>query len=70
MNSRIRELAEQAGFQYVRWGGGHGWIGDPNQSLDQFAQLIAVECINQCHSHKDSTAEKIIEAIKQDLGVE
>jgi hypothetical protein len=49
MNERIRELAEQAGFQYID-DEGIGWAGNYNASLPKFAELIVRECANQCLS--------------------
>jgi hypothetical protein len=43
MNERIRELAEQAGFQYIK-DEGIGWAGNHNASLPRFAELIVREC--------------------------
>ena len=43
MNERIRELAEQAGFQYIK-DEGIGWAGNYNASLSKFAELIVQEC--------------------------
>jgi len=39
MNERIKLLAEQAGFQYIREEG-IGWAGNYNSSLQKFAELI------------------------------
>lgn len=43
MNERIKELAEQAGFQYIK-DEGIGWAGDYTASLPKFAELIVREC--------------------------
>ena len=43
MNQRIRELAEQAGFRYIK-DEGIGWAGNYNASLPKFAELIVKEC--------------------------
>jgi hypothetical protein len=43
MNDRIKELAEQAGFQYIK-DEGIGWAGNYNASLPKFAELIVKEC--------------------------
>jgi hypothetical protein len=43
MNERIRELAEEAGFQYINEEG-IGWAGNHNSSLPKFAELIVREC--------------------------
>jgi len=54
MNERIRELAETAGWKKTRWGGGEGWCGDPNVSLEVFAELIVRECaaVANINSHQ------------------
>lgn len=44
MNKRIRELAKQAGFQYIK-DEGIGWAGNYNSSLPKFAELIIQECL-------------------------
>ena len=44
MNERIKELAEQAGFQYIK-DEGIGWAGNHNSSLSKFAELIVRDCI-------------------------
>jgi hypothetical protein len=49
MNTRIKELAEQAGFQYIK-DEGIGWAGNHNASLPKFAELIIRECADQCLS--------------------
>jgi len=46
MNERIRQLAEQSGFQYIK-DEGIGWAGDYNSSLPKFAELLLEEC---CHA--------------------
>ena len=43
MNERLKELAEQAGFQYINEEG-IGWAGNHNASLPKFAELIVREC--------------------------
>jgi len=63
MNPRIRELAEQAGFQYIK-DEGIGWAGNYNSSLPKFAELIVLETIN-CATHIEG-----IEAIKQHFGID
>jgi len=49
MNERIRQLAEQAGFQYIK-DEGIGWAGNYNDSLPKFAELIVKECAEQSMS--------------------
>ena len=43
MNERIKQLIEQAGFQYIK-DEGIGWAGDYNASLPKFAEFIVREC--------------------------
>ena len=72
MNERILELAEQAGFQYIKEDG-IGWAGNHSASLPKFAELIIQECTevtadwyknhNQYHMPPD-------EHIKAHFGVE
>ena len=54
MNKRIRQLAEQAGFQYIK-DEGIGWAGNYNSSLPKFAELIVRECceVAHCNVHVD-----------------
>ena len=44
MNDRIKALAEQAGFQYIK-DEGIGWAGNYNSSLPKFAELVIQECL-------------------------
>ena len=44
MNERIKQLAEQAGFQYIK-DERIGWAGNYNASLPKFAELIVRECL-------------------------
>ena len=44
MNERIKELAEEAGFRYIK-DEGIGWAGNHNASLPRFAELIVRECL-------------------------
>jgi hypothetical protein len=61
MNERIRELAEQAGFNISNDPiDGH----DFNYELEKFAELIVRECINACGSDFGT------KLIKQHFGVE
>ena len=52
MNERIKELAEQAGFQYIK-DEGIGWAGNHNASLPKFAELIIQECAEICLEAND-----------------
>ena len=46
MNRIIKELAEQAGFQYIK-DERIGWAGNYNASLPKFAELIVRKCISE-----------------------
>jgi hypothetical protein len=52
VNQRIKELAEQAGFQYIK-DEGIGWAGNHNASLPKFAELIIQECAEICLEAND-----------------
>jgi hypothetical protein len=51
MNTRIKELAEQAGFQYIK-DEGIGWAGNHNASLPKFAELIVGECVDKIETYR------------------
>ena len=65
MNRVIKELAEQAGFQYIK-DSGIGWAGNYNASLPKFAELIVQECMSNLylHGYDDAMAQ-----IKEHFGV-
>ena len=78
MNKLIKELAEQAGFQYIK-DEGIGWAGNYNSSLPKFAELILEECMacstwvgktNKTAIEPIHTAHAINQRIKQHFGVE
>jgi len=77
MNERIKELAQQAGFQYIK-DEGIGWAGNYNASLPKFAELIVRECANVCESMdrghykevQDATLKDASVKIKEHFGVE
>jgi len=52
MNERIRELLEQAGFQYIK-DERIGWAGNYNASLPKFAELIVKDCLSFCEYEGD-----------------
>ena len=52
MNQRIKALAEQAGFQYIK-DEGIGWAGNHNASLPKFAELLVRECAEICLEAND-----------------
>jgi hypothetical protein len=52
VNQRIKALAEQAGFQYIK-DEGIGWAGNHNASLPKFAELIVKECAEICLEAND-----------------
>lgn len=52
MNSKIKELLQKSGFQYVE-DEGLGWCGNYNSSLPKFVSLLILECsyiADQAHS--------------------
>jgi hypothetical protein len=53
MNEKIKQLAVQAGFQYIK-DEGIGWAGNYNASLPKFAELIVRECarLNRLQSYE------------------
>ena len=70
MNERIRELARQAGFQYIK-DEGIGWAGNHNASLPKFAELIVKECamiVADAVDHREP-ASTYANKIKQHFGV-
>lgn len=72
MNQRIRLLAEQAGFQYIK-DEGIGWAGNYNASLPKFAQLIVRECALVANEHNEEAEGVHLgvgNAIKEHFGVE
>ena len=52
VNQRIKALAEQAGFQYIK-DEGIGWAGNHNASLPKFAELLVRECAEICLEAND-----------------
>ena len=56
MNERIRELAEQAGFQYIK-DEKIGWAGNYNSSLPKFAELIVRECAFVAQNKDDTNID-------------
>ena len=72
MNERIRELAKQAGFQYIK-DEGIGWAGNHNASLPKFAELIVRECADVAKETRwavPPSQEQIARGIQQHFGVE
>ena len=79
MNERIKELAEQAGFQYIK-DEGIGWAGNYNASLPKFAELIVRECMTICKEHPsrivsnnwvaDAVAPDVVRQFEEHFGVE
>ena len=73
MNERIKELAEQAGFQYIK-DEGIGWAGNHNSSLSKFAELIVQECLCKIENEAAQYAEpawavELVNDIKEHFGV-
>ena len=52
VNQRIKALAKQAGFQYIK-DEGIGWAGNHNASLPKFAELLIRECAEICLEAND-----------------
>ena len=74
MNERIRELAEQAGFQYINEEG-IGWAGNHNASLPKFSELIVRECADVTHrliveDGKEFPMKSVAYRLKEHFGVE
>ena len=74
MNERIKKLAEQAGFQYIK-DEGIGWAGNYNASLPKFAELLVKECAQVCRDQPNIYAMKLDRdncaiAIEEHFGVE
>ena len=63
MNERLKKLAEQAGFQYIK-DEGIGWAGNYNDSLPKFAELIVRECLEQVDK-----VDNMLEDDKEKVGV-
>ena len=68
MNERIKLLAEQAGFQYIK-DEGIGWAGNYNASLPKFAELIVRECANKVDWILAEGGKTQGDLIKQHFGV-
>jgi hypothetical protein len=70
MNSLIKELAEQAGYEQDMFGMGHWDMPE----CQKFAELIVEECINELSKWKNEPfpfdADLAIKVIKQHFGVE
>jgi hypothetical protein len=74
MNERIKELAIEAGFQYIK-DEGIGWAGNHNASLPKFAELIVQDCLKIVNRHEYSYHEadplwETAQLIKEHFGVE
>lgn len=71
MNERIEQLAEQC---WIHTNEPLFAAKSPHWEFDRqkFAELIVRECIDWCNAHAtiDGTAQKIVESIKKDFGVE
>jgi hypothetical protein len=77
MNERLKELAVQAGFKYIK-DESIGWAGNYNASLPKFAELIVRECVGVVEGgrflHEQAPtavfARECSGAIKRHFGVE
>ena len=47
MNDRIQELAEQARFQWTKF----GFVTTPESNPEKFAKLLILECIHTVEHH-------------------
>jgi len=71
MNERIKELAEQAGFQYIK-DEGIGWAGNHNSSLSKFAELIVRECAERLLNDAkltDIQTVRCVASIREHFGI-
>jgi hypothetical protein len=67
MNKRIRELAEQAGYQEDMFGIGHWDMPE----CKKFAELIVRECADIADGLlEDNTGSEVMFRIKEHFGVE
>jgi hypothetical protein len=76
MNLQLKELAEQAGFQYIHEEG-IGWAGNYNASLTKFAELILSKVLDTVvntdvtsvvyTSHDRYRSQAIIAMVEQNL---
>lgn len=69
MNERIKELAEEAGFRYIK-DEGIGWAGNHNASLPRFAELIVRECAEVAGCNAHVSGFMLGDLIKEHFGVE
>ena len=83
MNERIRELAEQAGADFMRrinynnlegkeYEEDSGVIFDSNESFEKFAELIVKECAQFIEDKFDFCGDELIaaEKLREHFGVE
>jgi hypothetical protein len=68
MNERIKELAEQAGFQYIK-DEGIGWAGNHNSSLSKFAELLVREVFAKIDDEKFEIYQPVKESVMKHFGV-
>ena len=54
MNERIKQLAEQVGFEFNLLGGTYT-TGTLSDNLEKFAELIVQECIDYCGENLSKT---------------
>jgi hypothetical protein len=69
MNERIKELAEEAGFRYIK-DEGIGWAGNHNASLPRFAELIVRECAKWVNDNLGLVDEEARKDLLKHFGVE
>jgi hypothetical protein len=69
MNERIKELAEQAGFRYIK-DEGIGWAGNHNSSLPRFAELIVREVFAKIEYERFEIYQPVKDSVMKHFGVE
>jgi hypothetical protein len=75
MNEKLKELAEQAGFEITPWGNESvpcvHQAGPIDVELEKFAELIVRECADYANWYQaNSRYTDIAKAIKEHFGVE
>ena len=68
MNDKIKELFNQAGFQYIKEEG-IGWAGNYDASLPKLAELIVKECIDAVMEGDRYRREYFADKIRERFGI-
>jgi len=69
MNERIKQLAEQAGFDLIQHGDHVIYDISTKENMSEFARLIVQECVSICEDHPAWTGRMIGNQIGQHFGV-